>query len=226
MTLHFGHPAEQTDDAGFTFVETVVVMILLAAIGLVTTTVLVGTFRRQGEMDTRATALTLTRQALQRTLRDIRAANLLGLDATRLQETITTSAGVTRTLTYSVTTSAGVTSLVLDERDVNSANQALPAIRRKTLISHLVNSASQPVFRAVAPVPGYTTTVSGVDPQTCVIAGQTPTAYARDCVGTVQLRLVVDPVDAVTAKSLCAPRGVPADCYLDLSDSADIRNNA
>ena len=95
----------RTNDAGVSFVETVVVMLLAAVIGLVTTTVIVTTFRRTSEMDGRTTALIQTRQALQRTLRDLRSANPLeGLTANRLEERIVTAAGVKRDLTYTVTT--------------------------------------------------------------------------------------------------------------------------
>lgn len=214
-----------TGDSGVTFVETVVVMILAAVIGLVTTTVIVTTFRRTSEMDGRTTALIQTRQALQRTLRDLRAANpLLGLASNQLEETIVTPAGVTRTLTYSVVTTAGVTSLVLNESDTDASGNPLTSPRQKTVISHLVNSASQPVFTVLATAPGYTPSSSSVNSSTCVISGQTPTAYARDCVGTIGVEFVVDLIDPVSRKSICATKAVPAQCYLDVSDAADVRN--
>jgi type II secretory pathway pseudopilin PulG len=212
-------------DSGVTFVETVVVMVLAAVIGLVTTTVIVTTFRRTSEMDGRTTALIQTRQALQRTLRDVRAANpLQGLTADKLEEVVVTPAGVTRDLTYAVTTAGGVTSLMLTESDTNAAGQALSSPRPKTVVSHLVNTASQPVFSVVAIAPSFTTTSASVNAQTCVVAGQTPTAYARSCVGTIQVEFVVDQIDPVSGKSLCASRPVPSQCYLDIADSADVRN--
>jgi len=212
-------------DSGVTFVETVVVMVLAAVIGLVTTTVIVTTFRRTSEMDGRTTTLIQTRQALQRTLRDLRAANpLIGLTSNKLEEVVVTSAGVSRDLTYTVTTQNNVTSLVLTESDTDAAGNALPAPNPKTVITHLVNDASQPVFSVVAKAPSFTTTDALVNPATCVISGQTPTAYARSCVGTIQVELVVDQVDPVSGKSICATRAVPAQCYLDVSDAADMRN--
>lgn len=214
-----------TGDSGVTFVETVVVMVLAAVIGLVTTTVLVSTFRRTSEMDGRTTALVQTRQALQRTLRDLRASNpLQGLTSGKLEEVVVTSTGVTRDLTYTVTTQNGVTSLVLTETDTDASGQPMTAPEPKTVITHLVNSASQPVFSVVAKAPSFTTTSASVDPATCVIAGQTPTAYARACVGTIQVEFVVDQIDPVSGRSICATRSVPSQCYLDVSDAADIRN--
>src|SRR5436305_12222403 len=104
----------RTDDSGVTFVETVIVMVLTSVIGLITTTVLITSFRRTGEMDGRSTAQVQTRQALQRTLRDLRAANpLQGLTSDKLEELVVTSSNVYRYLTYTVTTQNGVTSLVL-----------------------------------------------------------------------------------------------------------------
>jgi Tfp pilus assembly protein PilE len=212
-------------DSGVTFVETVVVMVLAAVIGLVTTTVIVTTFRRTSEMDGRTTALIQTRQALQRTLRDLRAANpLQGLTSDKLEEVVVTSAGVTRDLTYTVVTSAGVTSLVLTETDTDAAGNPLPSPAPKTVVTHLVNSASQPVFSVVAKAPSFTTTDPSVNPATCVIAGQTPTAYARSCVGTIQIQLIVDQIDPVSGRSICATRAIPSQCYLDVADAADIRN--
>lgn len=214
-------------DGGFTFVETTIVMVLTAVIGLVTTTVIVSTFRRTSEMDGRTTALIQTRQALQRTLRDLRAANpLIGLTSNKLEEVIVTSAGVNRDLTYTVTTQNNVTSLVLTESDTNASGVALPSPSPKTVVSHLVNSGSQPVFSVFAKAPSFTTTDPSVNAATCVISGQTPTAYARACVGTIQIELVVDQTDSVSGKSLCATQAVPAQCYLDVSDAADIRNTS
>jgi len=216
---------ETTNDSGVTFVETVVVMVLAAVIGLVTTTVIVTTFRRTSEMDGRTTALVQTRQALQRTLRDLRSANpLQGLTSDKLEAVTVTAAGVTRDFTYSVVTQNGVTSLVLTESDTDAAGHPLTSPQPKTVITHLVNSASQPVFSVVAKAPSFTTTDPAVNAATCVIAGQTPTAYARSCVGTVQVELVVDQVDPVSGRSICATRAVPSQCYLDVSDAADIRN--
>ena len=216
---------EKRDDSGVTFVETVVVMVLAAVIGLITTTVLVSTLRRTSEMDGRTTAQIQTRQALQRTLRDLRAANpLQGLTSDKLEELIVTSAGVNRDLTYTVTTHNGVTSLVLTESDTDANGNALASPRPKTVISHLMNSASQPVFSVVAPTPSFSTTNASINSTTCVIAGQTPTAYARDCVGTIQVEFVVDQLDPVSGRSICATHAVPAQCYLDVSDAAEIRN--
>jgi len=216
---------ETTNDSGVTFVETVVVMVLAAVIGLVTTTVIVTTFRRTSEMDGRTTALVQTRQALQRTLRDLRSANpLQGLTSDKLEAVTVTAAGVTRDFTYSVVTQNGVTSLVLTESDTDAAGHPLPSPQPKTVITHLVNTSSQPVFSVVAKAPSFTTSDPAVNAATCVIAGQTPTAYARSCVGTVQVELVVDQVDPVSGRSICATRAVPSQCYLDVSDAADIRN--
>ena len=216
---------DNRNDSGVTFVETVVVMVLAAVIGLVTTTVIVTTFRRTSEMDGRTTALVQTRQALQRTLRDLRSANpLQGLTSDTLEETIVTPAGVTRDLTYTVTTQAGVTSLVLTETDTDAAGNPLSSPQPKTVVTHLVNSPTQPVFSVVAPAPSFTTTSTAVNPATCVITGPTPTAYARACVGTIQVQFVVDQVDPVSGRSICATRAVPSECYLDISDAADLRN--
>lgn len=213
------------NDSGVTFVETVVVMVLAAVIGLVTTTVIVTTFRRTSEMDGRTTALVQARQALQRTLRDLRSANpLQGLTSNKLEAVTVTSAGVTRDFTYEVVTQSGVTSLVLTETDTNAAGNPLPSPQPKTVITHLVNSPSQPVFSVVAKAPSFTTTDPSVNASTCIIAGQNPTAYARSCVGTIQVQLVVDQVDPVSGRSICATRAVPSQCYLDISDAADIRN--
>jgi type II secretory pathway pseudopilin PulG len=212
-------------DSGVTFVETVVVMVLAAVIGLVTTTVIVTTFRRTSEMDGRTTALIQTRQALQRTLRDLRSANpLIGLTSDKLEELVVTSGGVNRDLTYTVTTQNNVTSLVLTESDTDASGNALTSPNPKTVISHLVNDASQPVFSVVSPAPSFTTTDPSINSSTCVISGQTPTTYARSCVGTIEVEFVVDELDAVSGKSICATRTTPSRCYLDVSDAADIRN--
>jgi Tfp pilus assembly protein PilE len=216
---------ENPHDAGVTFVETVVVMVLAAVIGLVTTTVIVTTFRRTSEMDGRTTALIQTRQALQRTLRDLRAANpLLGVTATKLEEQVVTSAGVKRDLVYSVLTQSGVTSLVLNETDTDASGNPMTSPQQKTVVTHLVNSDSQPVFSVAAKAPSFSTTDPTVNATTCVIAGQTPTAYARACVGTIQVEFVVDQVDPVSGKSICATRAVPSQCYVDIADAADVRN--
>jgi prepilin-type N-terminal cleavage/methylation domain-containing protein len=218
-------PDESRDDGGYTLVELLVVILLAAVIGTITTTVIVTAFRQQSRTDGRAAALVQVRQALQRTMREIRAADpLWALSTSTLVLKESTSTGTVRTLTYSVTTTNGVTSLVETESDVDAAGHAVAGPGPRTVVSHLVNAAAQPVFSVVAPMPGYAGSAS-VDPATCVIAGQTPTTYERDCVGVLQLHLVVLPTNVQSGASLCpANLANPATCYLDISDSADLRN--
>ncbi|MBV9291110.1 MAG: type II secretion system protein [Frankiales bacterium] len=216
-------------DSGFSLIELVVGIGLLAVIGAITTQVIITSFHKESYIEGRTQALIQVRQAMQRTMRELRGADpLVSLTGSSLEEKVTTPNNVTRDITYAVTTSGGVTSLVENEVDRNSTTNAVVATQpQRTVVSHLMNSSSQPVFSVISPVPGYQTSSASVNPSTCAVSGTSPQAYEPKCVGTVQLQLVVLPIDAASGSSLCpATLADPTTCYLDVSDSADLRNNS
>jgi hypothetical protein len=181
-----------------------VAIALSGVVGAVTTTVIVNSFRQQAATDARTAAVADVRAALQRTMRELRQADLSSLNAYSAK----LSDG-SQTLNYYLQTSNGVTSLVVD----NGATKSV-------VVSNLVNDASQPVFSALR-APLAPTPAAGVDPATCAISGLSPTTYStRNCVGTVTVRLRVMPMDA-SGKALCSSG---AGCVIDVQDTADLRN--
>jgi len=196
----------RTDDGGVTLVELMMAILLSSIVGGIATTAIVQSFHRQSEIDARSQAVQTVRQALERTMREIRGADplrALGDDHLVLQEEAAN--GDVRLLTYSVIGTGSDHSLVLDELDTPASGPAVP-LPRRTVVEHLVNGTS--VFSVVMPT-------------NCALAAD-PTSYDADCAGIVQVHLVVDPVRA-SGSSTCAGSG-PA-CLIDVSDQADIRNN-
>ena len=205
------------NDRGVTLIELMIGILLSGIVGAIATTAIVQSFRRQSEIDARAQAVTTVRQALERTMREVRGADPLlavGNDHLALRENAAN--GDVRTLTYSVATTGSDHSLVLDEVDTPSAGAPVTQPRR-TVVEHLANATS--VFSVVLPVTGWTAT-SAVNADCTLVAD--PAAYDADCAGLVQVHLVVDPV-RVTGSSTCAGSG--PNCQIDVSDHADIRNN-
>lgn len=203
------------DEEGFTLVELLVVVALAAVIGTLTTSAIVSAFRSQTKLDGRADAVIQVRQALQRTLRDVRAADpIKGITASQLTLSVNNGSG-SQDVTYRVQTTSGVTSL-LRTTTAGSGTQIVA--------SHLVNTAAQPVF-TVQPVPNYQAP-SGVNGATCGMNAY-PGYYEPDCVGTITVRLVVVPTTGQSGKSQCPASGAAlAACAVDISDDADIRNAA
>jgi len=197
-------------ERGFTVVEMLVAVTLSGTVGAIATTAIVQGFHQQASTDARVAAVAHVRTALQRTMRELREAELQSLTPNALVMTEDTTG---RTLTYSVQTVNGTTSLVVADGGAGST----------VVVSNLVNDASQPVFTPL-PMPGYQPAVPGtVDTSTCAIVGQTPTQYStRDCVGTITVRLRVMPTNP-SGKALCTSTG---NCVIDVSDDADIRNNS
>lgn len=196
-------------ERGFTLIELLVVIMLSGIVGAMATTVIVQGFHQQAASDARLAAVAHVRTALQRTMRELRQAELTSLTPNSLDMTEDTTK---RSLSYKLVTSNGTTSLVLDDGATTSV-----------VVSNVVNDAGQPVFTPL-PLPGYVPAIAGtVDPSTCAEVGVTPTQYStRDCVGTVTVDLRVMPTDAA-GHPLCAPSG---GCVVDVSDDADIRNNS
>lgn len=205
------------DQGGFTLVELVVAIGLSAIVGGVLATAIVGSFHRQSEMDARARSINTVRQAFERTMRDIRAADpLLSVADNQLVLQETNAAGVVRTLTFSLVTSAGVTAFVMDEADVAANGTPLPTPPRQVIANHVANG-STPVFEVLNAVPDWQPTA-----QVGPLCNQVnyPGYYAPDCVGTIDVHLRIQPVFA-NGQPSCATSG----CLVDVQDRADIRNN-
>src|SRR5205823_13628683 len=113
-----------------------------------------------------------------------------------------------RTLRYYLQTLSGVTSLMVDDGSTTSV-----------VIGNLVNDpTTQPLFTLIA-LPGYQPATPGtVDTSSCVIYGQTPTAYEPRCVGILTVNLRVMPTDAA-GHALCVATG---GCVINVNDDADI----
>jgi type II secretory pathway pseudopilin PulG len=194
------------NDGGVTLIELMVGILLSAIVGAITTTAIVQSFHRQSEIDARAQAVQTVRQALERTMRELRQADpLLALGTDHLVFQEQSANGDLRKLTYSVVDAGSDHSLVLDEVDtpVGGSSVTLPT---RTIARHLVNGSS--VFSVVMP-------------GNCALASD-PTSYDPDCAELVQMHLVVDPMRA-SGTSTCA--GAGPTCLIDVSDQADIRNN-
>ena len=203
----------RSGERGFTLIEMLVAVTLSGTVGAIATTAIVQGFHQQASSDARAAAVANVRTALQRTMRELRE---IEPDQSTLYPNALTMIEyqTNRTLSYSLQTTNGVTSLVVNDGSGNH-----------TVVRNLVNDVNDPTQQIFTPIPapGYAPAVPGsVDTHTCAIVGQTPTQYAtKDCVGIITVHLRVMPTDA-SGKALCAPTG---GCVIDVSDSADIRNN-
>lgn len=206
-----------TDDSGMTLVELMVAIILSAIVGGIATTAIVQSFHRQSEIDARGQAVKTVRQALERTMREVRGADpLLAVGGDHLALQQGTANGDVRALTYSVVITGSDSALVLDEVDTPAGGSPV-ALPRRTVAEHLVNGSS--VFSVLVPVAGWQAT-SAVNADCSLVAD--PASYDADCAGIVQVHLVVDPVRA-SGSSTCTGSG--PSCLIDVSDQADIRNN-
>ena len=205
------------DDSGLTLVELLIAILLSSVVGAIMTTAIVESFTRQSEIDARAQAITTVRQALERTMREIRGANPLdAVGGNHLALREQSANGDVRALTYSIVGTGSDSSLVLDEVDTPAAGAAV-TLPRRTVARHLVNGSS--VFSVLVPVTGWQATPA-VNADCTLVADHS--AYDPRCAGIVQVHLVVDPVRA-NGLSTCAGSG--PDCLIDVSDQADIRNN-
>lgn len=207
----------RADDGGVTLVELMMAILLSSIVGGIATTAIVQSFHRQSEIDARSQAVQTVRQALERTMREIRQADPLlavGTDHLVLQEQ--SANGDARKLTYSVVSSGSNTSLVLDEVDTPASGSPV-TLPTRTVAQHLVNGSA--VFSVLVPVANWQAT-SAVNADCSLKAD--PASYDADCAGIVQVHLVVDPVKA-SGSSTCAGSGPT--CLIDVSDQADIRNN-
>lgn len=194
------------NDSGVTLIELMIGILLSGIVGAITTMAIVQSFHRQSEIDARAQAVQTVRQALERTMRELRQADpLLALGNDHLVLRAQSANGDVRDLTYSVVATGSDHSLVLDEVDTPAGGSATP-LPRRTVVQHLVNATS--VFSVVMPA-------------NCALASD-PTSYDPDCAGLVQVQLVVDPIRA-SGTSTCTGSGPT--CLIDVSDQADIRNN-
>jgi len=174
--------------------------------------VIVQGFHQQSPTEARTTAVANVRTALERVMRVLRGATLHGVTGSSVDLTEDTATGTgTQNVSYTLQTTNGITSLMVS---INGAT-ATP------VISNIVNDATQPVFAVPAASSAYTDSTGTVNTQTCVISGQTPTAYAPQCIGDLKVRLRVMPMSA-SGGALCASTG---GCVVDVSDDADIRNN-
>ena len=206
------------NDSGVTLIELMIGILLSGIVGAITTMAIVQSFHRQSEIDARGQAVQTVRQALERTMRELRQADpLLALGNDHLVFQEQSANGDVRKLTYSVVATGSNYSLVLDEVDT-SAGGAPATQPRRTVAQHLVNGTS--VFSVMLPVTGWQAT-SAVNADCSLKAD--PTVYDPDCAGLVQVQFVVDPIRA-SGTSTCTGSG-PA-CLIDVSDQADIRNNA
>lgn len=206
------------DDSGLTLVELLIAIVLSGIVGVIMTKAIVESFTRQSEIDARAQAVTTVRQALERTMRDVRGADPLdAVGGDHLALRVVAANGDQRALTYSTVTTGSDSSLVLDEVDTPAGGSPV-TLPRRTVAQHLVDGSS--VFSVLVPVTGWHAT-SAVNADCTLVADHS--AYDPRCAGIVQVHLVVDPVRA-NGTSTCA--GAGPDCLIDVSDQADIRNNS
>jgi type II secretory pathway pseudopilin PulG len=173
-------------DDGSMLVELIVGMLLMAIVGLIVLDGIVGGFTAQRGLQNRGEALAQIRAAAQRVTREIREASpILAATATSLTiEHDTDTGSVTKT--WTLVTSGSTASLVLDTTTTSGGVVGAPV--RTTVLSDL-NGATLPfeydnILGWVAP------SGSSVNADTCAIAGTSPVAYSRYCIGTVILHLV------------------------------------
>ena len=195
-------------DGGFTVIEMIVAITLSGIVGGMATTVIVQGFHQQAATDARTAAVSNVRTAFQRVMRELRGGYLTNVTGSSVTFTDYTR---TQTKSYLLQTANGTTSLMV------SVNSATPT----PVITNIVNDASQPVFAVLAASSTYIDTTGTVNTQTCVISGQTPTAYAPQCVGVLAVHLRVMPTSA-SGGALCTST---SGCVIDVSDAADVRNN-
>lgn len=170
-------------DGGSMLVELAVGMGLMAVIGTLVLQAVVGGFSVQKQLVDRGGALSDVQIAGERVTREVRNANpVRSAYADRLEIQRATSTGGHAVLTWSLV--AGTLQQQTTTYDANGAVLAIgPAA---TVITGL--DPAVPPFSYQAK-PGWTAPSGSpaLDPQSCLVAGTS--TYARECIGTVTLRL-------------------------------------
>lgn len=169
-------------------VELTVGMALMAIIGTLVLQAVVGGFSAHTQLADRGGALADVQLATERVSREVRNANpLQSAYATRLEIQRATPAGGHAVLSWWLTT--GTPATLQQQTSTYDANGTLLSTGAPaTVITGLDPSVAPFDYgtksRWSAPVGS-----PALDPRTCAVVGVTPATYARECIGTVTLRL-------------------------------------
>lgn len=219
-----GRVRGRDDEAGFTLIEMLTVMVLGAIIGVAVTSAMISGLRSQTRVDAHQTSLEQTRVAMQRVTREVRNAGPKGVLSAYDNEIVVAQdrgSNAYRTMDFKITTSAGIRTLVLVETDYSGSGCSIAsttastcvasAPRTTTVLPSIANDSTTPLF-AYTPWTGYTPKSSAVTASTCVWSGYSPTRYAPECPGKVTIHLM----------QLIS--GAPSNRPTDLSDTVELRN--
>jgi prepilin-type N-terminal cleavage/methylation domain-containing protein len=207
-------------NCGFTLIELTIVVLLLGVMGLITTAVIVNGFHRQAEIDGRAAAIQQVRTALQRTVREIRAADypIYSLTNSRLVFGLSGSSGGTTQVCYDAATSAGGGMSLT--RYVGGCTAAT-ATSTSVVATHLATSN---VFSVPYASAGYQPYLDLTTLWPDCEMRNAPGTYAQHCPGAINVRLMIIPVNANTGASVCPATASASSCDIDISDTAELRN--
>jgi prepilin-type N-terminal cleavage/methylation domain-containing protein len=197
-------------DAGFTLVELMVTIGLLAVIGTLVTSAMINGLRQQTVITARITTVNDLRGVMERVTRDVRNGTTV-LAARDDSLTIRQVGPVrTRVLTYALRTFASERSLVLDETVLDASGTTIATPPEKVVIAHVPTSTATPFFLYDAAASYAPPAGSGVDPSTCYVAGSSPPSFSPSCIGSVTVHLFAK-----------VPR---VGATIDLRDTVELRN--
>lgn len=140
---------DHTHDDGYTLVELLVVMVIMAVVGTMVVTSFVAASRSSARATDRVDALNDLRPAAERLTRDLRAASPLVLDAGGAYDTSVgmqlTRGGEDLEHTYYLTGTAGSWEL-WSRRERVEADGTVTTLDTGSLVAEVTNTATQPVF--------------------------------------------------------------------------------
>lgn len=171
-------------DAGVMLVELLVGMVLMGVIGTIVLDGIVSSMQAQRNLQLRSEAQNAARTAAQRMTRVMREASYIrGATATTLDVQRTLADQSTQYDSYAFTGS-GATAKITQTTTVVDPAGATTSTTTRTVIDQL-DAATLP-FSYSAATSWTPTSAVGAD---CLITGSSPSAYARDCIGYLTLRL-------------------------------------
>ena len=134
------------DERGFTLVETLVVMLLLAIIGTILTSSMIQAMRTASKQEDQTRTLNAAKVALERLTRELRGANSLVTTTAQEVAFVTRTEGVRReTRILARVTATGTELVQLDETSDLTTGAALGS-KEKVLLGGLATGRSEAVF--------------------------------------------------------------------------------